>query len=785
MTTPVSNIPVSVDYTSRDYYSLREALIARVKDRTGGRWSGEDPSDFGIALVESFAYMGDLINYYIDRVANESYLGTATQRQNVLNLASMIGYTAGGYTSATVDVTLTNSINVGYRGQIGASELTGGTARLVLPNDNPFDVGDRINISGMPRTEYNGTFTITANPGLNQIEYKPADYSVTATGSGGNVVYTISGAHNFNIGQIVTVSGFTSGDTGYNLSNKTITAVTATTVTVAGSLTGATTTTGGKMVYADIAVVEVNPGFVHDIGYVTVPAGTQLSSEIVSDNGTVLDIIFTTLSQAVIPYVNDDGSAGQQTVLARHGLDVATLQSNQASTLLVPDINGELIGYSTGEADQSLVLIETEVDVSTLSIFVENGNTFDEWTAVQHLEDQGPTDQVFKISIDADYNISIQFGDGLGGAVPTKDARIKASYYKGAGLTGNIPAGAIRTIYDVPGATSADRTLIMSKVTPSNATPATGGDEPESLDSIRYNAPSALRALTRAVTLEDFANLAVSIPRVAKANAVATLPTSVSVYISPERSSLSFDITPGISGVGAAAVADPELVTLKSEVTAFLSDKIQIGTTVTVLDPKYTFIELGIEYTRFNNYDVTAVELAIKKKLVDTYSYINSDFQTTLTPQTIEMTIREVPGVQNAYVTSLYRDGGSGRNTLAGTPDELFVLTSDNISLTTASNIAVLDSVDGLLVTASGSSLTLTPTFNPLIYAYTTTTTNASVDVEANASLGQGISIDNKDTGSGALRNVVLSTGVNTIPVSVTAADGVTTNTYVVTVLKT
>lgn len=785
MTTPVSNIPVSIDYTSRDYYSLREALINRVKDRTGGRWSGEDPSDFGVALVESFAYMGDLINYYIDRVANESYLGTATQRQNVLNLASMIGYTAGGYTSATVNVTLTNSINVGYRGQIGASELTGGTARLVLPNDNEFDVGERINISGMSRTEYNGTFTITGNPEVNQIEYKPADYSVTATGNGSLVIYTTSVTHNFKVGQIVTVSGFTVGDTGYNLSNKTITAVTATTVTVAGALTGATTTTGGKMVYADIAVVEVNTGFVHDIGYVTVPAGTQLSAEIVSDNGTVLEIIFTTLSQAVIPYVNDDGSAGSQTVLARHGQDVSTLTENQASTLLVPDVNGELIGYSTGEADQMLVLIETEVDISTLSIYVENGNAFDEWTAVQHLEDQAPDDNVYKVVIDADYNIAIQFGDGLGGAVPTKDARIKAAYYRGAGLSGNIPAGAIDSIYDVPGATSVERTLIMSKVTASNSSPATGGDEPESLDSIRYNAPSALRALTRAVTLEDFANLSISIPRVAKANAVATLPTSVAVYIAPERSSLSLDVTPGIIVVDEVNTADSELISLKSEVSEFLSDKIQIGTTVTVLDPKYTFIEIGIEYTRFSNYDVTAVETAIKKKLVETYSYINSDFQTTLTPQTIETTIRQVPGVQTAYVTSLFRKGGSGKNTLAGTPDELFVLISDDIELTTASNVATLDSVDGLLVTASGSGLTLTPAFTPSVFAYVATTSNSTVDVEANASLGQSISIDNKDTGSGALRNVSLNTGVNTIPVSVTAADSVTTNTYVLTVVKT
>ena len=48
--TPVSNIPLSVDYTGRDYYSLREALIARIQDRIP-EWTASDPSDFGVALV--------------------------------------------------------------------------------------------------------------------------------------------------------------------------------------------------------------------------------------------------------------------------------------------------------------------------------------------------------------------------------------------------------------------------------------------------------------------------------------------------------------------------------------------------------------------------------------------------------------------------------------------------------------------------------------------------------------------------------------------------------------
>lgn len=112
MTTPVSNIPVSVDYTNRDYYSLRDALIERVSARVktlGNReWTGDDPADFGVALIEAFAYMGDSINYYLDRVANESYLPTATQRQNVLNIAYSYGYSPASYRAAAATIQFTN-----------------------------------------------------------------------------------------------------------------------------------------------------------------------------------------------------------------------------------------------------------------------------------------------------------------------------------------------------------------------------------------------------------------------------------------------------------------------------------------------------------------------------------------------------------------------------------------------------------------------------------------------------------------------------------------------------
>jgi hypothetical protein len=105
---PPSNIPISIDYTGRDYYSLRDELIARIQDRIP-EWNASDPADFGVALVEAFAYMGDLVSYYIDRVANESFIRTATQRESLLNIALTYGYTPAGYRNATVDLVFTNS----------------------------------------------------------------------------------------------------------------------------------------------------------------------------------------------------------------------------------------------------------------------------------------------------------------------------------------------------------------------------------------------------------------------------------------------------------------------------------------------------------------------------------------------------------------------------------------------------------------------------------------------------------------------------------------------------
>ena len=99
---------MQIDYTSRDFAALKADLIALIKERTGTTWNPTDYSDLGNVLVETFAYMGDIMSHYLDRIANETTIDTAIQRKTLLSFAQLYDYVISGPTPATVNVTFTN-----------------------------------------------------------------------------------------------------------------------------------------------------------------------------------------------------------------------------------------------------------------------------------------------------------------------------------------------------------------------------------------------------------------------------------------------------------------------------------------------------------------------------------------------------------------------------------------------------------------------------------------------------------------------------------------------------
>jgi hypothetical protein len=96
------------DFASRDYENIRRDLLARA-DRVLPDWTDRDPSDFTMLLVDLWAYMGDILHYYVDRAAGEAFIDTATQKESILALANLFDYTPRTRTPARVTVYVGNS----------------------------------------------------------------------------------------------------------------------------------------------------------------------------------------------------------------------------------------------------------------------------------------------------------------------------------------------------------------------------------------------------------------------------------------------------------------------------------------------------------------------------------------------------------------------------------------------------------------------------------------------------------------------------------------------------
>ena len=80
-----------IDYQARDYASFRRLLLDRLASLTPN-WTERNPADFGVAMVELFAYLGDQLTYAQDAVAMEAYLATARRRVSVKRHARLLDY---------------------------------------------------------------------------------------------------------------------------------------------------------------------------------------------------------------------------------------------------------------------------------------------------------------------------------------------------------------------------------------------------------------------------------------------------------------------------------------------------------------------------------------------------------------------------------------------------------------------------------------------------------------------------------------------------------------------
>jgi Baseplate J-like protein len=92
-----SNLPglSAIAYRTGTWATFRESMLARLSSSDYPALAylkTRDTDDFSIALLDASSVVLDILTFYQERLANESYLRTATQLRSLTELARLIGY---------------------------------------------------------------------------------------------------------------------------------------------------------------------------------------------------------------------------------------------------------------------------------------------------------------------------------------------------------------------------------------------------------------------------------------------------------------------------------------------------------------------------------------------------------------------------------------------------------------------------------------------------------------------------------------------------------------------
>ena len=83
---------LAIDYTARNFSSIKEELVGYAKRYYPSTFKDFNEASFGALMIDMVSYVGDMLSFYVDYQANESFLQTAIEYKNIIKLARQLGY---------------------------------------------------------------------------------------------------------------------------------------------------------------------------------------------------------------------------------------------------------------------------------------------------------------------------------------------------------------------------------------------------------------------------------------------------------------------------------------------------------------------------------------------------------------------------------------------------------------------------------------------------------------------------------------------------------------------
>ncbi|MFD8011457.1 baseplate J/gp47 family protein [Streptomyces sp. NPDC058955] len=253
------------------------------------------------------------------------------------------------------------------------------------------------------------------------------------------------------------------------------------------------------------------------------------------------------------------------------------------------------------------------------------------WRELPGLYGAKAGDRVFTTRDEPDGTVVVAFGDGLRGArLPSGSHNVRATYRKGLGLAGNLPADRLSQLMDRP----------LGVKAATNPVPAEGGADPEDGRHARASMPLATRTLGRAVALRDYADFALASSGISLARAdVLKLRTGRTIVVS-------------VCGPDGGAAPDVTVARLAAALRRHGDPLARVE----VLSARQVRFRLGIRVRVDPAREAKAVLAAVEAALRAAYAPLVRGIAAPVHRSQVVAVAASVPGVVAVGLDLLYRD---------------------------------------------------------------------------------------------------------------------------------
>ena len=502
-----------IDYLAKDYNSFRQLMLDRMSVLMP-QWSERNAADLGVALVELLAYVGDHLSYQQDAIATEAYLDTARRRVSVRRHALLVDYFMHDGCNARAWIQFQVSAN-NIRLKRGARLVTSVPGVKPVVNTTT-DSEPRRQIEAAQTESFETMQDAIFFQAHNEIEFYTWGDERCCLPAGSTRATLKGDFPNLQVGDVLVFEEIAGPLTGNAADadpahrhavrltkvNREIKARDGTTSALSDPLTGQPCVeiewhTDDALPFALCISARTDTEYKNKIS-------VARGNIVLADHGrTFTEKLGAPLPAdealaAVSPAAADCCAAREATpALPRFRPQLKRQPLTQAASLNLEKESQSQIAFSRDPNASASAAFRWEMRNVLPAIRLKDGDDR-LWHPQRDLLSSDAFTEEFVAEVDDDGRATLRFGDDQYGLRPTPGVEFTATYRVGNGPSGNVGAETlVHLITDVTGITSMR-----------NPMAARGGADPESLEHVRRVAPDAFRIQERAVTPDDYAEVA-------------------------------------------------------------------------------------------------------------------------------------------------------------------------------------------------------------------------------------------------------------------------------------